>query len=196
MEKSKFGFYMGRFQMIHIGHESIINQALEQCDELLILVGSAQLSKTARNPFNYGLRMTLIEEIYNKMKGEKRVHIGWIEDLTHEDDHSTDWGRFVLDKVNEWSKFFHIRNKPDLMVYGNDEERKSWFDESDIIGIKQLILPRNIIDISATKLRRMIVEDNFYGWAKYTNPLIHSYFDELRNELLNIGYYKEMNTND
>ena len=41
MKKYKLGMILGRFQIFHKGHESIINKALELCDEVIILIGSA-----------------------------------------------------------------------------------------------------------------------------------------------------------
>ena len=39
MKEYKLGLVLGRFQGVHIGHESIINSALELCSDVLILIG-------------------------------------------------------------------------------------------------------------------------------------------------------------
>ena len=54
------GVYPGRFQPIHWGHVSVIKWALEQLDELIIVVGSAQESHTLSNPFTAGERIEMI----------------------------------------------------------------------------------------------------------------------------------------
>jgi len=61
------GLFIGRFQPPHLGHLHAIRSALRECDELIIVVGSAQYSHTAENPFTAGeriemLRRVLIEE--------------------------------------------------------------------------------------------------------------------------------------
>ena len=63
----KRGLFIGRFQPPHLGHIYAIKSALSECDELVIVVGSAQYSYTLKNPFTAGeriemLRLALIEE--------------------------------------------------------------------------------------------------------------------------------------
>ncbi|HDM88409.1 MAG TPA: nicotinamide-nucleotide adenylyltransferase, partial [Candidatus Bathyarchaeota archaeon] len=40
------GLFIGRFQPPHLGHLHAIKQALEECDELIIVIGSSQYSHT------------------------------------------------------------------------------------------------------------------------------------------------------
>jgi nicotinamide-nucleotide adenylyltransferase len=185
----KFGFMLGRFQHIHIGHEMVISKALQVVDKLLILVGSAQEFQTARNPFNATTRIDLIQEVY---KHNPNVIVWHLDDLTHEDDHSTDWGRYVLSNVARVSDMHNIRTNPDVMIYGNDEERRSWFDPKDIEKVSQLIINRGEINISATELRKMMAQNNFYKWREYVNPALHPKFTTIRNKLLETPFYKEM----
>ena len=61
------GLFVGRFQPPHLGHLHAIKQALADCDELIVVIGSAQYSHTFENPFTTGeriemLRLALIEE--------------------------------------------------------------------------------------------------------------------------------------
>jgi bifunctional NMN adenylyltransferase/nudix hydrolase len=185
----KFGFMLGRFQHIHIGHEHVINKALQMVDKLLILVGSAQESGTIRNPLVVESRIDLIREIY---KNNPNVLIYHIEDLTHENDHSTAWGRYVLERVVNIADKNNIRINPDVMIYGNDEVRQGWFDPKDIEKISQIIINRGEVNISATELRKFMAEKNFYKWREYVNPAIHPKFNIIRDELLEIPFYKEM----
>jgi nicotinamide-nucleotide adenylyltransferase len=54
------GIAIGRFQPFHNGHLVLINQILEDCEEALIVVGSAQLNYTFANPFTAGERILMI----------------------------------------------------------------------------------------------------------------------------------------
>ncbi len=56
----KRGLFVGRFQPIHKGHVKAISDILKQVDELVIVIGSAQYSHRADNPFTAGERMTMI----------------------------------------------------------------------------------------------------------------------------------------
>jgi len=54
------GLYVGRFQPFHIGHLDTIRHALKEVDELVIVIGSAQYSHNANNPFTAGERLVMI----------------------------------------------------------------------------------------------------------------------------------------
>jgi nicotinamide-nucleotide adenylyltransferase len=56
----KRGLYVGRFQPFHLGHLSAVKAVLEDVDELIIVVGSAQYSHTIANPFTAGERLTMV----------------------------------------------------------------------------------------------------------------------------------------
>ena len=56
----KRGLYVGRFQPFHLGHLSAVKTVLEDVDELVIVVGSAQYSHTIANPFTAGERLIMV----------------------------------------------------------------------------------------------------------------------------------------
>jgi nicotinamide-nucleotide adenylyltransferase len=56
----KRGFYIGRFQPYHNGHQSVLEHIADEVDEIVIGVGSAQLSHTIDNPFTAGERVLMI----------------------------------------------------------------------------------------------------------------------------------------
>jgi nicotinamide-nucleotide adenylyltransferase len=56
----KRGFYIGRFQPYHNGHQSVLECIADDVDEIIIGIGSAQLSHTLDNPFTAGERVLMI----------------------------------------------------------------------------------------------------------------------------------------
>jgi len=54
------GLYVGRFQPFHLGHLDAIKTVLESIDELVIVIGSAQYSHNANNPFTAGERLVMV----------------------------------------------------------------------------------------------------------------------------------------
>jgi len=58
----KRGLFVGRFQPIHKGHVKAMSNILKQIDELVIVIGSAQYSHRADNPFTVGERITMIRK--------------------------------------------------------------------------------------------------------------------------------------
>lgn len=61
---------MGRLQPIHDGHMTVINRILGEVDEVVIGIGSAQLSHTIMDPFTAGERTMMI----NKALANNGVH--------------------------------------------------------------------------------------------------------------------------
>lgn len=181
------GLLVGRFQTFHKGHQSLVEAGLKLCDRMLILVGSAQESGTERNPFNIKTRIDAIEEIYGH---DNNIMIYGLTDLTNEDDITYDWGRYVLENVRRY-----IHKAPELMIYGNDEARSRWFDPEDIKDTSEFIIPRSRLPISATQIRKLMVEDNREEWMKWVDPKLHKLYDRLRGELMEVDYYKRMGEN-
>ena len=56
------GIFVGRFQPFHLGHIATIKFALEKVEELVIVIGSAQISHEMRNPFTAGERIQMIKD--------------------------------------------------------------------------------------------------------------------------------------
>ncbi len=52
--------FIGRFQPFHFGHLHAIETILTECDELILVVGSAQMSHQRDNPFTAGERIEMI----------------------------------------------------------------------------------------------------------------------------------------
>jgi len=58
----KRGLYVGRFQPFHLGHLGAVQSAIKEVDELVIVIGSAQYSHKANNPFTAGERLTMMRQ--------------------------------------------------------------------------------------------------------------------------------------
>ncbi|WP_248515403.1 nicotinamide-nucleotide adenylyltransferase [Salinarchaeum laminariae] len=56
----KRGFYVGRFQPLHEGHEAVLREIATECDELVVGIGSADKSHSVDNPFTAGERHVMI----------------------------------------------------------------------------------------------------------------------------------------
>ncbi|MBC7089771.1 MAG: nicotinamide-nucleotide adenylyltransferase [Methanobacteriales archaeon] len=54
------GLLVGRMQPFHNGHLEVIKRILGEVDELIICIGSAQLSHSLRDPFTAGERVMMV----------------------------------------------------------------------------------------------------------------------------------------
>lgn len=185
MEKTfETSLILGRFNHLHNGHKMLIDMSRKISKKTLILIGSSNKSGTLRNPYSIELRKKIINRVYGK---ENDVIIAELTDMTDESDISFEWGRYLLNNTEKI-----IGQKPDLMIYGKDESRKGWFEESDIKDITEMVVSREKIRISATKLREYLVYGNFNEWSKYVPKEIYDDFEILREHLLKIDEYQNM----
>ena len=190
------GMIIGRFQHLHIGHVEMIKQGIERCDQILLLVGSSQESSTVRNPFPCSLRIEVIEAVFKKEIQERRLFVGDIQDLTNEDDHSLAWGDYVFEVIEDWKGQYGIVADLGYMVYGNDEERQTWYRNEHVDDVKQLVLDRGTLPISATKMREFLIQDDRVAWLSYmpadrlSFKEMNRLYDLLREELIKVPEYQ------
>src|SRR3972149_11518806 len=62
------GLYVGRFQPFHLGHLEAIKEVLEEDEEVVIVIGSAQYSHNINNPFTAGERLVMIRRALKEAK--------------------------------------------------------------------------------------------------------------------------------
>jgi len=60
VDKLKRGLLVGRFQPFHKGHLFLVRQVFQDCDELIVVIGSAQFNYTYTDPFTAGERIMMI----------------------------------------------------------------------------------------------------------------------------------------
>ena len=64
----KRGLYVGRFQPYHNGHNSVIERIADEVDELIIGIGSAEISHDLRHPFTAGERVLMISRALKNIR--------------------------------------------------------------------------------------------------------------------------------
>jgi len=77
------GFFIGRFQPYHLGHHEIVKEIVNEVDELIIGIGSAQESHTIENPFTAGERILMVSRALDEIDPNlrRRVYIIPLEDI-------------------------------------------------------------------------------------------------------------------
>ncbi len=58
--------FIGRFQPFHNGHKAVIDTALEQAKEVVVVVGSSFAARNIRNPFTFEERKAMIEACFTE----------------------------------------------------------------------------------------------------------------------------------
>jgi nicotinamide-nucleotide adenylyltransferase len=78
----KRGIYVGRFQPFHLGHLHAISDILEEVEEIIIAIGSAQYSHNITNPFTAGERLIMIRKALEEAEiAESRFWIAPVPDV-------------------------------------------------------------------------------------------------------------------
>jgi nicotinamide-nucleotide adenylyltransferase len=54
------GLFLGRFQPMHLGHLAVLKRIAAEHDEVLVGIGSANVSHTPTNPFTGGERLEMV----------------------------------------------------------------------------------------------------------------------------------------
>ncbi|HJJ31413.1 MAG TPA: nicotinamide-nucleotide adenylyltransferase [Methanocorpusculum sp.] len=62
------GLYIGRFQPFHNGHKAAVEYISSEVDELIIGIGSSQLSHEQMHPFTAGERVLMITRALSHLK--------------------------------------------------------------------------------------------------------------------------------
>lgn len=147
MKKYKCGLYIGRFQPIHIGHENVIRMMLEECNQVIIAIGSAQESGTMKNPFTFEQRADLIINVFYQYVIAGRMSVIPLRDREHPSNDAS-WGDYMFQNV--WDIAHQI---PDVVYEGAENERSTWYDNLEVEVVR---IPRGIIPVSATLVRRVL----------------------------------------
>lgn len=173
-----YGIIVGRFQHIHVGHEKLINIGLKLCNKILIFIGSANQIPSSRNPYSYEYRKALIEIIYKKDIEKEKIIILPLNDFSDSNLLTPEWGRYVLENAK-----IALGKYPNCIIYGKDKDIFKCFSKEDIRNLSEVYVDRESLSISATQIRRFLLEDNVNKWKEYTNVKIHCKYKELKEKL-------------
>lgn len=146
----KIGILIGRFQVPepHEGHRFLINRILERCDDLIILVGSANRARSIKNPFTFMERSSAILNSFPDK--EQRIWVVPLNDYLYNDSQwMADVAATIQYTVNQIPK---MDNNVQLTLFGHYKEGNNylkWFPQMKYENID------SDIELSGTEVRRM-----------------------------------------
>ena len=73
--------FIGRMQPFHRGHSHIVERALDQADEVIIVVGSSFAARSFRNPFTFDERKAMIKQLFP----QENVKVVPVSDYPYDD---------------------------------------------------------------------------------------------------------------
>lgn len=90
----KVGLAVMRVQPLHKGHTRLINNMCEDCQTVIVCLGSAQISRVENNPWTVDERKEMIKNVYGD-----RIKIVPLTDLGAK--HPMDWTNYIFDKLEK-----------------------------------------------------------------------------------------------
>lgn len=146
-QKPKLAVYIGRFSPFHNGHLEVIKHAAKTCDELLIIIGSAEQPRTIKNPWTASERAQIIaralRERENSETSTLTVHYQFAHDFPYND---TLW----LNQVNGFiDKFYDM----EPVLIGSDRDNSTYYLSYFPHLTKSLIPHQGELDLNATAIR-------------------------------------------
>lgn len=185
----KYGIFLARMQPLHNAHLYIVNEALKECDKVLIVLGSENKKFTLRNPYDIKLRTQILKECYSE-KDFIKLNIITLPDWSTESDHQ---------KVKMWGRYFYYNivsriNQKHFSIYYSDDVSilDSWFKDTEVYDYitYRLFERSNLFDgLSATKIREAFVNGDKRYIEKYCPKPVVDRFDYLAK------FYKEVKNN-
>lgn len=181
MKPFKNGLIVGRFQHVHIGHEKLIDIGINLCDKLVIFVTYRDNIETDKNPYDVEYRIKLLNIIYEKEIKKNKVIIYPFKDINLEDGITHLWGQSVIDTYIEY-----LGDRPECIVYGKDKNINKCFPTHIVSNITEVFVDRETLQISATKMREYLLNDDYDNWKLYANSKIHSEYNTIRDKLMKV----------
>ncbi|MBW2977353.1 nicotinamide-nucleotide adenylyltransferase [Candidatus Woesearchaeota archaeon] len=143
----KVGLYIGRFQPFHLGHLSVIKDALKQVDRIMIGLGSSQEGRTKKNPFTAKERSKMIKAALKEAKiSPRKYKLVLLKDILECDEV---WVKYVLKKIGRFQ-----------ILWTGNPWMKRCFKDVKSVKLKNV---KKEVDVSSTKIRRLLKGK---GWER------------------------------
>jgi nicotinamide-nucleotide adenylyltransferase len=152
------GIYLGRFQPYHLGHHEVLKKIVNEVDEIIVGIGSAQKSHEIDNPFTAGERVIMVSSALAEF-GITHYVIP-IEDIQR----NSLWVSHVKSMV-----------PPFDIAYTNNPLVIELLSEAGIEAKQSPLFKRNIY--SGTEIRRMILRGE--NWEHFVPEKVVKIINEI-----------------
>ncbi|ODS42781.1 MAG: hypothetical protein MSIBF_05710 [Candidatus Altiarchaeales archaeon IMC4] len=133
--------FIGRFQPFHNGHLEVVKKILEEFDDVVIAIGSAQESGSAENPYSAQERQVMITSALDEARiSQSKYRIIWVEDVYN------DW--LWVSQVKKLANF--------KVVYSNNDWTIMCFRKADVEVVRHRMY--NPLEYNGTRIRQLMAE--------------------------------------
>jgi len=165
----KYGILLGRFQPLHFGHQHLIDKIISDGLEPIIILGTAQESRTKNNPYTPLERIHMLKLLYPDIQAYA------LDDSNSWDDW---YDRLILvillavtDNLDEVTIYLHdkIEDLQNFTFRGIDYTNSSYSTLFHIDGMHTTKLPISDIQIRAKSIREDLEKNKQYLDIKIYN---------------------------
>ena len=168
------GILIGRMQPVHNGHMEVIKQILDEVDEIIIGIGSAQASHELKDPFTAGERIVMMSQaLAERDIDPSRYYIIPMQDIN-------------FNAI--WVSHVKMLTPPFNIVYSGNPLVKRLFSEEGY-EVKQPPL-YDRLHLSGTEVRRRILNDE--NWQE----LVPKASVDLINEISGVERLKNLSVKE
>lgn len=139
--------FIARAQPFHLGHKAVVDVALKQAKEVVIVVGSSFEARNLRNPFTFEERKEMIKAVFPT----DRVKVVPVSDYPYDD---TKWVKAVQNIVDQT-----IPYAKDVGLIGHSKDSSSYYLNIFPRWKNHVEVP-NVDGINATDIRVALLGDN------------------------------------
>jgi len=150
------GLMTGRFQPFHNGHLALAKQILAECDELVIVIGSAQFNFIDKDPFTAGERVLMIHEALKETKVD--VSRCYVIPLAN-DDNNARWVAYLRSMVPPF----------DVLYSGNDFVKHLATSQDRKVAVKSPKFAKKE-EFNGTNIRRLMLSGR--QWMQLVPPAV------------------------
>jgi len=160
--KKRIGLAVAKFQPLHNGHVRLIFQMLQDCDTVIIALGSSQISGTIGYPYNVKQRIDFINTVFNS----KKIKIIPIKDIGAAD--GKEWSSYVLKEIKKHGlptpTDYYSGSKSDVSWFKDfelkDHSKNNYYDPNPVIGgtVPAFII-ENKFDIQIENIKEMDITE-------------------------------------
>lgn len=168
------GILIGRMQPVHNGHMEVIKRILEEVDEIVIGIGSAQLSHEVKDPFTAGERVVMMNQALAEIDVDpSRYYIIPMQDIN-------------FNAI--WVSHVKMLTPPFSIVYSGNPLVKQLFSEEGYEVRQPPLYDR--LNLSGTEVRRRILKDE--NWQE----LVPNATVELLREIDGVNRLKNLSAKE
>jgi nicotinamide-nucleotide adenylyltransferase len=159
---TKRGLMTGRFQPFHNGHLALAKQILAECDELVVVIGSAQFNYIEKDPFTAGERALMIHEALKEARAD--LSKCYVIPVANDENNA------------RWIAYLRSMAPPFHALYSGNDFVKHLARSQDKIAIKSPKFAKKE-EYNGSNIRRLMLAGK--EWRRLVPPAVAKVIDEI-----------------